>query len=173
MTAGHPVPAGLGAAVAHAVATIARVDGLVIAVLAATVAATMAAGLVVVAHGVAIVAIVLLAGAVHELGHLVAYRALRRDGAAVFGYSGLRASLQRERLPRGRDRVVTASGPLAPLAVALCAAPLVTTVPAEVVAGLLVGAGHALMLLLPSADRHAWRAVAPSPQTGDAPTLGA
>lgn len=173
MTAARPVPAGLGAAVGHALARIARVDGLVIAALAAIVAATAAAGLVVVAHGVAIVAIVLLAGVVHELGHLVAYRALHRAGAAAFDYTGLRARLQRERLPRGRDRLVTAAGPLAPAAVALCAAPLIATAPAEVVAGLLVGAGHALTLLLPSADRHAWRAAALSPETDDAPTLGA
>jgi len=167
------LPPGLGPALARALGVIARADGAVLAGLALLVAITAATGLPVVAHGIALIALVLLATAVHELGHLVAYRMLAPHGRAVFAYDGMRGALTREPLPRRRDRAVTAAGPLAPLVLALCATPLAALFPAEVVGAGIIAVGHLLGLALPTADRRAWREAAPSPNADPAPTLGA
>jgi hypothetical protein len=123
-----------------------------------TLTATALSGLLVVAHGVAIALIWLVSLAVHELGHIAVYRLFSRDGVARFSCRLLRPTLSRERLPRRADRTVTAAGPLAPILLVCLIAPTWPMFPAETAAAAIIATSHALFLVIPSADRAAWRA---------------
>jgi len=155
------LPVGLGRGLGAAIAVFARTHGVVIGALAVLVAGAAALGLVVVAHGVALLALGLLATVVHELGHVTAYRLLSPRGAAVLESELLRAALHRESLTRRADRAVTLAGPLAPLLVVVAAlVPFAGVLPAELVGAAVVAVAHAASLLLPTADRRAWRQAA-------------
>jgi len=154
------LPVGLGRGLGAAIAVFARTHGVVIGALAVLVAGAAALGLVVVAHGVALLALGLLATVVHELGHVTAYRLLSPRGAAVLESELLRAALHRESLTRRADRAVTLAGPLAPLLVVAALVPFAGVLPAELVGAAVVAVAHAASLLLPTADRRAWRQAA-------------
>ena len=154
------LPVGLGRGLGAAIAVFARTHGVVIGALAVLVAGAAVLGLVVVAHGVALLALGLLATVVHELGHVTAYRLLSPRGAAVLESELLRAALHRESLTRRADRAVTLAGPLAPLLVVAALVPFAGALPAELVGAAVVAVAHAASLLLPTADRRAWRQAA-------------
>jgi hypothetical protein len=173
------LPPGVARALLHALVAFARASGAALAVVALLAVAATAVGLVVVAHGIAVLLLVLLANVVHELGHVIAYRLAAPARRAQLECDGFRAALHRDRLARRADRAVTAAGPLAPLLLVPALLPFASTSPAEAVAAGVIAAAHALGLVLPTADRRAWReAVAgnaprPSPRGTDSPTLGA
>ncbi|PZQ90756.1 MAG: hypothetical protein DI534_06065 [Leifsonia xyli] len=168
------LPPRLLPALASATLALARADVVLTAALALAATVTALLGLVVIAHGIAILLLVLFASGLHELAHLAVYRTFAPHGWARLECGGLRAALERDRLPRTADRMVTAAGPLAPLLLVGVAVPLAPVLPAEAVASVVIALGHALGLLLPTADRRAWQAAAltpPSPERGS--TLGA
>ncbi|RQP13315.1 MAG: hypothetical protein EAS51_00130 [Microbacteriaceae bacterium] len=167
------LPPGLVPALARGVAAFLRADAAALAALALPLGAAVATGHLVVAHGVAVLALALLANALHELGHIAAYRLLAPRGRAVLECGTLTARLHRDALARRRDRIVTVAGPLTPLAAAAGSLPLLPVAPAEVIAASALGLAHASSLLLPTADRRAWRRAASSPAEQAAPTLGA
>ncbi|QNO38057.1 hypothetical protein H4J02_03235 [Protaetiibacter sp. SSC-01] len=167
------LPPGLVRAVARGVVAFLAADAPAIAGLGLAAGVAIATGHTVVAHGAAVLGLALVANAVHELGHVAAYRVLAPHGRVTLECGTLMARIRREPLPRRRDRLVTAAGPLAPLAASVAATPLVTVAPAEVIAGWVLGVAHAVSLALPTADRRAWRAAGPSPAERRAPTLGA
>lgn len=155
------LPVGLGRALGAAVVAFARTHGIVIGVLAALVAGAAVLGLAVVAHGIALLALGLLATVVHELGHVAAYRMLSPRAPAVLESELLRAALHREPLTPRADRAVTLAGPLAPLLIVAALVPFAGALPAELVGAAVVAVAHAASMLLPTADRRAWRQVAP------------
>jgi hypothetical protein len=167
------LPPGLGAALRCATAALARTQGVVIGGVALLALSMGLLGFVVVAHGMTLLALGLLATSLHELGHLLAYRLVTPSGAAVLECDSLHAAFHREPLGRRADRAVTLAGPLAPLLLVIALAPLCGVLPAEAVAAALVAVAHLASLALPSADRRAWRQAAQHTDTpGDAsPTL--
>ena len=154
------LPSGLGAAMRSAIAALARTQGVVMAALAVLAVGLGLLGFVIVAHGIALLALGLLATPLHELGHLVAYRTATASGPAVLECGAVHAVLHRAPLGRRADRAVTLAGPLAPLLLAIALAPLAGALPAEAVAAALVAVAHVTSLALPTADRRAWRQAA-------------
>lgn len=114
-------------------------------------------GLEFLAHAFFILFGVLLSIPVHELGHLVAFRALAPAGAPVrVWWSGMNAGLVRQPLPPRRDVLVTLAGPFSPLVLMLVLWPVMGV--AELIAFSIVGIGHTLSVFLPGGDRDALRA---------------
>ncbi|WP_258799337.1 hypothetical protein [Protaetiibacter mangrovi] len=169
------LPPGVRPAIRVATRALLRSCGPPLAALVAVGAVAAGLGMPVAAHGVAVLLIVLLAVPLHELGHLTAYRMIAPRAPAHLASGVVHAALRREPLPRRRDRQVTLAGPLAPLLLVVAAAPACAVAPAEFLAAIAVAVAHALGLVLPTADRRAWRAAAPprSPTRGTGPTLGA
>jgi hypothetical protein len=90
---------------------------------------------------------------VHEVGHVLVFRlAAGADAAAHVVVRGLSFSLVRRPLKRTREVVVVLAGPLAPLALAVLTIPLASGGPVLWWSWAVVGAGHALTLLLPVGD---------------------
>jgi hypothetical protein len=109
------------------------------------------------AHAFFILFGVLLSIPVHELGHVIAFRALAPSGSPVrVWWSGMNAGLVRRPLSPRRDVAVTLAGPSSPLLLVLVLWPLMGI--AELIAFSIVGIGHALSLFLPGGDRDALRA---------------
>ncbi len=167
------LPPGLARAVGRGVVAFLAADAPAIVGLAVAAGVAVATGHPAIAHGAAVLGLALVANAVHELGHVAAYRVLAPRGRLALACGTLTARLRREPLPRRSDRLVTAAGPVVPLTASLAATPLVTVAPAEVIAGWVLGIAHALTLALPTADRRAWRTAGTSPAERRAPTLGA
>lgn len=165
------LPPGLPRALVHVALALARVGGLLAAALAALTAGFALLGHPVIAHGVAILLLALIAAGVHELGHVVAYRLIAPGGRAAFRPAGWTVALVRERLPPAADRLVTAAGPCAPVLLVVAAAPLAPVFPAEAVAAAVVAVAHLSSLVLPTADRRAWREARSAHPSR--PTLGA
>jgi Cu/Ag efflux pump CusA len=101
---------------------------------------------------------------VHELGHIVAYRALAPDDApAIFVIRGMRCHVVRKRLTPASDIVVALAGPLAPGIIAVFLIPLLFApllwvdavapwAPLAFAAWLALAASHALCVALPFGD---------------------
>lgn len=167
------LPPGFGPGLRGALAVFARTHLVIVAALVLLAVAAGLLGFIVVAHGIGLLALGLLATVVHELGHIAAYRLATSSGEAIVECDGLRAALHRMPLTRRADRAVTAAGPLAPLLLAAAFAPFAAVLPAEAVATVLVAIAHAASLGLPTADRRAWRQAEQLPVAngGNSPTL--
>lgn len=103
-----------------------------------------------------VVAMIVLSVVVHELGHVVAFRLLS-SAPAWLVTTATSAALVRPRHPR--EWMVVLAGPLAPLALAAAAAPVVAFSPPSWWGWLAIAAGHLLSLAFPVGDGESLRAV--------------
>lgn len=160
------IPPGRLVAVMPTCALFIRHHSGVLAALAIGVAVATVSGQPVIAHGLVIIALVLLSVLVHELGHLVAYRILTGpDAPVILSCVDYRAFTVRRGLDPRADAVVSAAGPLAPGALTLAVLPLAATpigplLAPELAAGIILGLAHLGGFLLPGGDRDALRAAA-------------
>jgi hypothetical protein len=98
----------------------------------------------------------LLSLAIHECGHVAAFRALAPRGAPAMLITRRSGSfVVRPTLTRARDVMVTLSGPVLPALVSLPAWGLLGRWPVESATVLLIAAGHLLYLMFPAGDGRA------------------
>jgi hypothetical protein len=97
---------------------------------------------------------------IHELGHVVAYRALfGRSAPALVVVRGASCHVVRRADDSGADVAVVVAGGLAPALVAVAALPFAGVAPYPVLLGALVAVGHLAALALPFGDGASLRAI--------------
>jgi len=160
-----PLPHGIGAA---ALATLRhQASGMAPLLLAAV--ATLLVGLASASSGLAAPAalalLVLVSVLVHELGHVVAYRALfGRAAPALVVVRGASCHVVRRADGSRADGAVVIAGGAAPALVALASLPLVGVAPYPVLLGALIALGHVAALALPFGDGASLRSISAARQ---------
>jgi hypothetical protein len=99
---------------------------------------------------------------VHEIGHVLAYRALApRDSPGIMVTRGLRCHLVRKTLTAKADLAVALAGPMAPAVVGAFLLPVAAWVPLVFWAWAALALSHAACAALPFGDgetiRDSWR----------------
>jgi hypothetical protein len=101
----------------------------------------------------------LISLALHECGHVLAYRLLAgRAACAITVRTTTRLRVVRKVLRPRKDILVTLAGPLTPMITPLLLAPWAQQVPLHLAAALAVAMAHMFQLLLPFGDGAAFRA---------------
>jgi hypothetical protein len=159
-SAAIPLPHGIGAAT---LATLRhQASGMAPLLLAAV--ATLLAGLASASSGLtalgALALLVLVSVLVHELGHVVVYRALfGRAAPALVVVRGASCHVVRRADGSRADGAVVVAGGAAPALVALASLPLVGVAPYPVLLGALIALGHLVALALPFGDGASLRSI--------------